>query len=45
VEAGADVTARAERFGATASEWAKMQDHDAVVAYLESVIEESGSPR
>jgi hypothetical protein len=33
VEAGADVTARDERFGATASVWAEMNDHDAVVAY------------
>ena len=42
VEAGADVTARDARFGATASEWAKMHDHDAVVAYLDSVMQEGG---
>jgi hypothetical protein len=40
VEAGADVTARDERFDATALEWAGWSegtDRDAVVAYLESV--------
>jgi hypothetical protein len=39
VEAGADVTARDERFGATALEWARMGKRDAVVAYLESVMQ------
>jgi hypothetical protein len=38
VEAGADVTARDERFGTTALEWAKSGKHDAIVAYLESVV-------
>ena len=42
VEAGADVTARDERFGATASQWAKMNDHDAAVSYLKSVMQEGG---
>jgi len=40
VEAGADLTARDERFGATALEWAKMGEHTAVVAYLKSVMKE-----
>jgi len=37
---GADVTARDERFDATALEWARWSegtDREAVVAYLESV--------
>jgi Ankyrin repeats (many copies) len=38
VEAGADLTGRDERFGATAVEWAASGGHAAVVAYLESVI-------
>jgi hypothetical protein len=44
VETGADVTARDERFGATAlqwAEWAKSGEQDAVVAYLKSVIREA----
>ena len=41
VEAGADLTARDERFGATALEWAKMGKHDAVVAYFKSVMKEA----
>jgi len=40
VEAGADPTARDERFGASALEWAKMGEHAAVVAYLKSVMKE-----
>lgn len=36
VEAGADVAARDERFGATPAEWARWNTHDAVIAYLES---------
>jgi hypothetical protein len=42
VEAGADLTARDERFGATALEWAKMGKHDAVVAYLKSIMDLHG---
>jgi hypothetical protein len=42
VEAGADVTARDERFHKTALEWAKMANRDVVVAYLRSVMEEVG---
>jgi hypothetical protein len=38
VEAGADLTAQDERFGATAMEWARMGKHYAVVAYLQSVL-------
>ena len=38
VEAGADLTARDERFGTTALEWAKRGEHNAVVAYLKSVM-------
>jgi hypothetical protein len=34
VEAGADVTARDERFGATALNWAGWTKQEAVVAYL-----------
>jgi ankyrin repeat protein len=37
VEGGADVTARDERFGATASEWAEWSKQEAVAAYLRSV--------
>jgi hypothetical protein len=36
VEAGADLSARDERFDATPLEWAEMGGRDAVVAYLES---------
>jgi hypothetical protein len=39
VEAGADLTARDERFGATVLEWAKKGQHEAVIAYLKSVME------
>jgi hypothetical protein len=38
VEAGADVTACDERFGATASDWAGWTKQEAVVAYLKSVV-------
>jgi hypothetical protein len=38
VEGGADVTARDERFGATASKWAEWSKQDAVAAYLKSVM-------
>jgi ankyrin repeat protein len=38
VEAGADVMARDERFGATALEWAEWSKQDAVAAYLRSVM-------
>jgi hypothetical protein len=38
VKAGADLTARDERFGATALEWARMGKQDAVAAYLTSVM-------
>ncbi|MBV9702013.1 MAG: ankyrin repeat domain-containing protein, partial [Methylobacteriaceae bacterium] len=41
VEAGADVTARDERFGATAADWAGWTGHDATVAYLQSVMKEA----
>jgi hypothetical protein len=41
VEAGADLTARDERFGATALEWARMGEHDTVVAYLKSVMKDT----
>jgi hypothetical protein len=41
VEAGADVTARDERFGATALEWAGWTKQDAVLAYLKSVMKEA----
>jgi hypothetical protein len=37
VEVGADVTARDERFGATALDWASWNKQDAVVAFLTSV--------
>jgi Ankyrin repeats (many copies) len=43
VESGAEVTARDERFGATALAWAERgesRERDAVVAYLRSVIRE-----
>src|SRR5262249_53065939 len=48
VEAGADVTARDERFATTALDWAESgkqrawatsREHDAVVAYLKAAIE------
>ena len=38
VEAGADVTACDERFGATALDWAGWTKQEAVVAYLKSVV-------
>jgi hypothetical protein len=41
VDAGADVTARDERFGATALDWAGWTKRDAVVANLKSVIKEA----
>jgi ankyrin repeat protein len=41
IEAGADLTARDERFGATAVEWARRGGHVAIVAYLESLIKEA----
>jgi Ankyrin repeats (many copies) len=41
VEAGADVTALDERFGATALEWAGKAKQEAVVAYLKSVMKEA----
>jgi ankyrin repeat protein len=41
VAAGADVTARDERFGTTALQWAGWSKQDAVVAYLESVMKEA----
>jgi hypothetical protein len=44
VEQGAELTARDERFGATALEWAKMGKHDAVIAYLKSVMKKSEHP-
>jgi Ankyrin repeats (many copies) len=40
VEAGADLTARDERFGTTALEWASSAKQEAVVAYLRSVMNE-----
>jgi glyoxylase-like metal-dependent hydrolase (beta-lactamase superfamily II) len=40
VEAGADVTARDERFGTTPLDWAKSGERDNVVAYLRSVVRE-----
>jgi hypothetical protein len=40
VEAGADVTARDERFGTTPLDWAKSGERDNVVAYLKSVVRE-----
>ena len=42
VTAGADVTARDERFGATALDWAGWAKQDAVVAYLGSVVKDVG---
>jgi hypothetical protein len=54
VEAGADVTARDERFGTTALEWAKsggQQDwaagrgHQQIITYLTSVIKEADQSR
>jgi hypothetical protein len=41
VEAGADMTARDERFGATALDWARWTKQDAVVAYFKSVMKEA----
>ena len=38
MEAGADVTAHDERFGATALDWAGWTKQEAVVAYLKSVV-------
>jgi hypothetical protein len=43
VEAGADMTARDERFGATALDWAGWTRQNAVVAYLKSVLKEARS--
>lgn len=37
VEAGADLTARDERYGTTPLEWAKGGGHDTLIAYLEAV--------
>lgn len=42
VEAGADLTARDERFDATALDWARWNRQDAIVAYLNSVMTEAG---
>ena len=42
VAAGADVTARDERVGATALDWAGWTKQDAVVVYLTSVMKEAG---
>jgi hypothetical protein len=44
VDAGADVAARDERFGATALEWANMGKRDTVVAYLTSVMKGGNRP-
>src|SRR5262249_38508953 len=41
VAAGADMTARDERHGATALDWARWSKQDAVVAYLRSVMAEA----
>ena len=41
VEAGADVSARDERFGATALDWAGWTKQDAVVAYLTAVMNDA----
>src|SRR5262249_2274799 len=41
MQAGADVTARDERFSATALDWARWAKQDAVVAYLKSVMTEA----
>jgi hypothetical protein len=40
IETGADLTARDERFGATALDWARWAKQGAVVAYLASVMKE-----
>jgi hypothetical protein len=45
VEAGADVTARDERFGAIALDWAGSAKQDDVVAYLESVMKKADDSR
>ena len=51
LEAGADITARDERFGTTPLEWAqsakhlewaKSREHDSVIAYLESALRKAG---
>ena len=42
VEAGADLTARDERFDATALDWARWNRQDVIVAYLNSVTTEAG---
>jgi hypothetical protein len=44
VEARADVTARDERFSATALDWACWTKQDAIVAYLKSVMKEADRP-
>ena len=41
VAAGADITARDERHGATALDWARWSKQDAVVGYLRSVMPEA----
>jgi hypothetical protein len=41
VEAGADVMARDERFGATALDWAQWTKQDDIVAYLNSVTKKA----
>ena len=38
VEAGADLTARDERFDGTALDWAEMGGHQQIIAFLKSVI-------
>jgi hypothetical protein len=38
VEAGADLTARDERYGATALDWAVQGKQDGAVAYLKSAM-------
>jgi len=42
VAAGADVTARDERYGKTAAEWAAWNKHDAAIAYLEKLSGRAG---
>jgi hypothetical protein len=41
VEVGADVTARDERYGATALDWAGWTKQEAIVAYLKSVMRDA----
>jgi len=41
VAAGADVSARDERFGVTALDWARWSGQDTVVAFLSSVIKQA----